>query len=466
MADQSIDCPKCGTSIQLTEALTSQVKESVRSEFEAREKAKVESLEADHKEELAVVKKDVAASAKKQATEEVSTELADLKEQIQERTNQLNESRKKELDLRKRERKLEDKEKTLELNVESLEADYKEKLAAVKKNAAASAKKQATEEVSTELADLKEQVQERTKLLDESRKKELGLLKKQRQLEDKEKALELDVARKLSEQREEIEEVVGKRLQGEHHLKDLEKDKQLTDTKRQVAELKRRLEQGSQQTQGEVVEIELEQALTTAFPFDQIEPVPKGIRGADVLQRVHTKAGHCCGAIVWESKNTKNWSDAWLGKLRDDQRKVKAEVAVIVSAVLPKTVNLMGMIDGVWVVDFSIAIALATSLRESICQVADARLATVGKNEKMEVMYTYLSGTEFRQRVEGMVESFISMRNDLDRERRAMERAWAKREKQIQSVVGSVAGMYGDMQGIIGTSLPKIERLELPTPDA
>ena len=202
------------------------------------------------------------------------------------------------------------------------------------------------------------------------------------------------------------------------------------------------------------------------FPFDLIEPVNPGIKGADVLQKVHSPTGQECGTLVWESKNTKNWNDKWISKLKDDQRQIKAAAAILVSVVLPDVISHFGSVEGVWVTDFHSAVGVATILRESLIQVSVARHAAEGKNEKMEMLYSYLSGTDFKQRVEPIVKSFIAMRDDLEREKRAMESAWSKREKQIQKVVRSVAGMYGDMQGIIGGTLPKIDYLELPPPSA
>jgi hypothetical protein len=168
--------------------------------------------------------------------------------------------------------------------------------------------------------------------------------------------------------------------------------------------------------------------------------------------------------LTWESKNTKAWSDSWLGKLKDDQRVMKAEIAVLASMVLPKGVAHFANIDGVWVTDFSTVIGVASALRVNLIQIAMIRIAAEGKSEKMEMLYSYLSGTEFRQKVEAIVESFVSMKEDLEREKRAMETTWSKRDKQIQKVIQNVARMYGDMQGIIGATLPKIEHLELPAP--
>jgi hypothetical protein len=196
------------------------------------------------------------------------------------------------------------------------------------------------------------------------------------------------------------------------------------------------------------------------FPEDHIEPVPKGVGGADVLQRVYN--GQHCGTIVWESKRTKHWNKEWLSKIKDDQREIKAEFAVIVSEKLPDNVPGFAKIDGVWVTGFPYAIGLAIALRETLTHVAAIRQAEVGKNQKMEMLYNYLSGTEFKQRIEAIVEAFVSMKSELDQEKRAMNKIWAKRLKEIEKVIRNVSGMYGDMHGIVGASLPVIKSLELP----
>jgi hypothetical protein len=231
---------------------------------------------------------------------------------------------------------------------------------------------------------------------------------------------------------------------------------------RQIEGLKRKAEQGSQQLQGEALELELEATLQIHFPMDNIEPVKKGEFGGDVLQQVCGPMGQACGAILWESKRTKNWSDGWLAKLRADQRFANAEVAVLVSRALPKDIDTFGHIDGVWITDPRFAIPLAIALRQTLIEVANTRQAQAGQETKMELVYQYLTGPRFRHRVEAIVEKFVDMQADLDREKRAMTRLWAKREAQIQGVIESTVGMYGDLQGIAGRALQEIEGLEVP----
>jgi len=245
-------------------------------------------------------------------------------------------------------------------------------------------------------------------------------------------------------------------------LKDAEKDKVISDLRRQITDLQRRSEQGSQQLQGEVMELSLEEQLSRLFPADEITPVPKGVHGGDVVHDIHDNTIGLCGTILWESKRTKNWADGWLPKLRDDQRAAKAQLAILVSIELPEGITTFGQIDGVWICGWQYASQLAAVLRSSIIQLAAANRALEGRQDKMELLYQYLAGPEFRHRVEGIVESFVTLQTELDKERRSMERVWSRREKQLKRAVINTAGMYGDLQGIVGASLPEIEHLQLP----
>jgi len=289
---------------------------------------------------------------------------------------------------------------------------------------------------------------------------ELELRKGKIDLDNEKRAFELEKQRQLDAERSKIREDAQKKAEEDMHLKILEKEKQLQDAMKANMELQRKLQQGSQQTQGEVLELELEGLLGNWFTHDTIEPVPKGINGADVIQKVISNSGQQCGSIVWESKHTKAWSESWIAKLKEDQRKVSADVAVLVTEILPKDIKNFAYRDGVWITDQNSIFGLGTALRIQLIQATTIKLASVGKNEKMEVLYGYLSGTEFRHKVEAIVEAFVGMKQDLDKERRAMTRIWAKREKQIEQVVNNTAGMYGDVQGLLGTAIQPIAALE------
>jgi hypothetical protein len=351
------------------------------------------------------------------------------------------------------------KEKELRERENAIEQTVAEQLTLARGQLQKDADKRAWDALAVEIADLRQQAAENRHQLETARQSELELRKQKRELQDRERALELETARRIDAERHKIRDETMKRLQEEHWLRDAEKDKKLQDVLKANEELRRKLEGGSQQIQGEVLELELEALLRTAFPIDEIEPVPKGVVGADVVQKVINKSGHHCGTILWELKRTKAWSDAWLAKLKDDMRLAKADLGIIVSEALPKDCTNFKQMNGLWVSNPQCAINLAIALRLQLEQVATTRLAAIGKNEKMEVIYHYLSGAEFRQRVEAIVEAFIDLQDDLLEERRVAERRWSRREKQIQKVISNTAGMYGDLQGLIGSSLQNIPAL-------
>lgn len=406
MSDQTITCPYCGKEIPLTETLSHQIKEGLQKEFEMK-------------------------------------------------------ARERELELAKREKLLAEEVEILEDSKKSIDQQVFQKLQAERTKVKLEVRKEVESAIRVELKDLQEQNVEKERKLAEAQKVELEFRKKIRELDELRKNQELEIVRKLDEERKLIFEKARKEAGEENRLKLLEKEKQLEDTKKALDEAKRKAHQGSIQTQGEVLELDLESLLRVQFPIDEIQPVPKGIKGADIAQKVHNRSGHYCGTILWELKHTKAWNDGWLSKLKDDQREVKAEIAVLVTETLPKGIESFGHIEGVWVTSSLLSIALASVLRTSLIELAQHKLSSTGKSEKMEVLYNYLSGPEFRQRIEAIVESFKSMKEDLDQEKRAMIKMWAKREKQIERIVNNTVGMYGDMQGIIGASLPQIKSLEL-----
>jgi len=450
MDQQFLKCPKCGTQIELTQAFTSQIEDKLQVEYNLK-------LEAE--------KKQIELRFSKQAEEKFSLELQDLKTQVQEKDEKIKQAQQNELSLRKRQRELDEREKAIDQTAEKLKEEYNQKYLAEKLNLEDRVRKETRESIGIELKDLKSQVEEKDRKLKEALDNELKMRQQQRDLEEREKNVQLEVQRKLDEGSKRIWASAASKFNEDHRLKDAEKDKKIAEMLQQIEDLKRKAEQGSQQSQGEVLEIELENLLRATFRSDDIQPVPKGIKGADVIQKVYTKLGNFCGTILWESKQTKSWSDTWLQKLKDDQREVKANLAVIVSIALPKNIKTIGLMEGVWITDFSTVVGLATALREGMIEVARTKASLVGKNEKMEHVYAYLSGQEFRQRIEAVVESFVTMKSDLDAEKRSMEKIWSKREQQITRVIKNTAGLYGDLQGIIGVALQPISRLELPSGD-
>ena len=411
MAQDSIKCPNCGSSIPLSEALSHDIEERARLKYQS---------------ELERSKKDFQA------------ELIQKDKELQKR--------------------LEAERKTLTSKIDELEEKYKQDKQALEKKI----KEAATEEVGVELADLKAQVESGKKRLKEAQEQEITLRQRQRELEEKEQAMELELARKLDEERGKIEERLLNRFEEEHKLKDAEKDKRLGDALRQIEDLKRKMEQGSQQSQGEILEVELEELLKREFVFDNVEPVSKGVRGADILHTVKTQSGRTCGKILWETKRTKNWSDSWLQKLKDDQRDAKADIAVLVSESLPSGFHHFRQMDGVWVTDIPSVLSLALALRVVLVQVATAKEIESSKDDKKDLIYRYVTGPEFKNRVTAIIEGFRAMKDDLEAEKRAMTRIWDKRTKQIERIISNTAGMYGDLEGLAGTALSHIKILELP----
>ncbi len=313
---------------------------------------------------------------------------------------------------------------------------------------------------SIELTDLKKALKEKEEKIREQREQELALREEKRKLEEREKDLKLEVQRQVDEEKKKLEEQVFKQAAEEHKLKDMEKEKKISDMEKLIEELKRKAQQGSQQTQGEVLELELEELLKREFPTDEIKPVPKGIRGADVIQTVLDRAGRKCGTILWESKNAK-WSETWTAKLKEDQRAVNAHVAVLVSVNLPADTKNFSYRNGIWVTGRESTIGLASALRINIGQVFHAKLATDGKNEKMEVLFNYLTGNEFTHRIEAMVEIYKSQKEELEKEKRWFASKWARQEKMLDRGQAQILGVHGDLEGLLGSSMPQVKGMEL-----
>lgn len=344
------------------------------------------------------------------------------------------------------------------------EARLREAVAAAETRAkalATQAEQRAREAAAQELGLLTAQLAEQRQKAAQAQQAELELRKRSADLEERQRTLDLELARRLDEERRRLEASIRKTAAEEQALQLRQKEKQIDDLRKALEDAKRRSELGSQELQGEVLELDIQAALERQFPADRIEPVLKGARGADIVQRVRNERLEDCGVIVWETKNTKNWSPSWIAKLKEDQRAMGASLAALVSVALPEGIDELGRIDGVWVASRRTYPALAAALREQLIQVSFARLASEGRHEKMELLYRYLSGDEFRQRVEAIVDAFVAMQAQLAKERRAMEKQWAEREKQIQRVVSSTTGMYGALQGIVGGTLAAIPALEL-----
>ena len=413
MTEPTITCPKCKTEIPLTESLAAPLIESIRRDYEQR-----------------LAAKDVAIA-------------------------------KREVSIREREAALSKARQTIDDEVAGKLREERAKIAADEAKKARLALGADLEQKAKEITDLQGILVQRDAKLAEAQTAQADVIRKQRELDDAKRELDLTVEKRVQGSLAATREQARKEAEEELKLKVMEKEQTITSMQKQIEDLKRRAEQGSQQLQGEVQELELEGLLCTRFPFDSIEPVAKGEHGGDVLHRVVGSLGQPCGTILWESKRTKHWSDTWLVKLREDQRTAKAEAAVLVSQALPKDIDTFEMVDGVWVTHPRTVLPVAVILRHALIEVATARHASEGQQTKMEMVYQYLTGPRFRQRVQAIVEAFSSMQADLDKEKKAITKQWAKREEQIERVMQATVGMYGDLQGIAGKTLQEIEGLEL-----
>jgi hypothetical protein len=413
VSDPQIVCPQCSTPIKLTESLAAPLIAQTRKQFEQQ----LASKEADFVRRETVLR---------QAREDLAKARDSVDEEI----------------------------------AKKLKAE-RASIADVEARKARVALSNELEQRDKQLADLRQNLTANNAKLAEAQQAQADVLRKQRELDDARREIDLNVEKKV--QASLVVVHAKARLDAEESLKAKlsEKENQISGMQRQIEDLRRKAEQGSQQLQGETLELELEALLRARFPRDLIEPVPKGECGGDVLHRVLGQAGQTCGTIIWESKRTKNWNESWLAKMRDDQRVAKADIALIVSSALPKGIEAFDLVDNVWVTEPRFAVPLAIALRQLLIDVSSSRQAREGQKTKMELVYQYLTGPQFRHRIDAILEKFNDMRDDLDRERKTMTKLWARREAQLNGVLDSTAGLYGDLQGIAGRAMPEIEGLDV-----
>jgi hypothetical protein len=397
--DNQIVCPHCKKSIAITEAFAHQMQEQLKVEREQAQK-KFE----EEKEKLRTIMKNWQEEEKKKLESKYLETQKEAEAQIKQKIQ-------KEMEL-----------KFLDTKNES-------------------------EELRKEKQALQEQMLETNRLI--------------RQLRNELDQKNLEVEKKLAESEEKIKQEAQKQADESNRLNMMAMEKKLTDALRVNDELKRKLEQGSQQTQGEVLELQIEEMLKREFPLDEIKEVPKGKLGADLIQRVHTRSGEICGTIVWELKRTKVWNNEWVAKLKNDQREMKAEVAVIISEVLPPDFKVFGHKEGVWIGSYPSVIGLAALLRKSLLDVSLVKSASVGKKEKMEIMWEYLTSVEFKQKVEAIIEVFSAMQEDIEKEKMWFKKKWEKQESSIRRVIDNTAGMYGNLESIMGKALPEVKGLDI-----
>lgn len=408
MADSTITCPNCKSDIPLGEAVAHRLREELAADFE-KERQRLTQ---------AISEREAKMASERKAIEERSRAVAD--------------------------------EISRGLDVERA----KLRDAALREAAAQSA---------VAMKDLQAQLESQQKRLAEAQGAELELRIKQRELAEAKDAMELNMARKLDEERQRISEEARMKAAEAEQLKIADKDNKIRDLQEQIGALQKRAEQGSMQSQGETLEIALENTLRTAFPFDEIIEVKKGQRGADIIHRVRTNTGVDCGTILWEAKRAANWSADWPTKLKDDQREAKADLAVIVTTCPPAGLRGIGQVDGIWACETPFAIAIATALRQGLVATANLRLQQTNSADKMAMLYEHLCSVSFRQNIEAIVESFKGLKDQLDAEKRAFAKQWKEREFQLEKAITHTAALYGGIQGIAGReALPEIRSLALP----
>ncbi|EJF08511.1 DUF2130 domain-containing protein [Pontibacter sp. BAB1700] len=323
-----------------------------------------------------------------------------------------------------------------------------------------------SQSMGNDLTMLKEEKDLMEKKLKEKQDRELQLLRRQRELEDKERELELETERRILGMRTELEQKIRQTESEQTELKLKEKDKQIDDMKRLVEEMKRKSEQGSMQLQGEVQELALEEKLQQTFPLDQIKEVGKGVRGADAIHTVRGTMGEECGTIMYESKRTKAFGNDWIEKLKADARASKADMMVLVTEVLPKGMQHFGLYEGVWVCTYQELIPMVMVLRDCLLKVSAATASQENKGTKMQMLYDYLTGSEFSQQFAAVAEGIASLKSGITRERAQMEKLWKEREKQLEKSLLNIVGIYGSVKGIAGSSLQDVNLLDSPDQQA
>ncbi|QDL35947.1 DUF2130 domain-containing protein [Rhodoferax sediminis] len=424
-ANESIICPKCAHEFTLGDGITRQTIDRHAEEFEALLKAGRDELE-----------KHLTRDAQRKATQAAAAEIAKLQEQVSNAKRA---------------------ERDAQASIEQARKDAREKAAA---------------DAEQERKALQEDLARKDAAIKGFREQEIELRRQKQAVEEQQRNMELELQRKLDEERGKITVAIAQREADRFVMMEAEWRKKFDDAQKSNDDLRRKLEQGSQQLQGEVLELEVEQSLTTTFFHDLIEEVKKGVRGADVMQTVRTAAGIPAGKIIWEAKRAENWSDKWLHKLKDDQQDAKADLAVLVTTVMPKGVtDPFTRIGDVWVISPQVLRPMAETLRVILLETHKLRQANVGKSEKVEQLYAYLSSPTFSQRIRTVLDTFSGMQTDLDSERRALTKIWAKRQTQIDRVTKSMVTVVGELQGIAQESLPDLQQIDtleaiaLPEPE-
>jgi hypothetical protein len=440
MKNNIIKCPKCDTEISVEDVLASQIEEKVRGNYERKwEEKEIEIKE--QREELENKDREI-----KQKEEGINSKVEELVNQ--QKVKFAGEMKIKEAELERKKGEMEEeKEEAIKKEKQRLQIKIKSELES---------------EMKTELNNYKKEVEEKNQKISELKLKELSFIKKEKELKEREKDMELELERKMADERKKMEDEFEKYHEEKHRMKIREKEEEIVGYKKLIEEMKRKSEQGSMQMQGEVQELELEDMLRELFSEDEISSIGKGVEGADVMHIVKDRFGKVCGTILYESKRTKGFSEKWIEKLKQDQRRLGAELAIIVTQVLPKEMKSFGEQKGVWICRFSEVKGIVCLLRNQVKSLSEVKNAQQNKGTKMEILYRYLTGNEFRQQLEAIVEGFVDSKDQITKERIVMEKQWKQREKLSEKVLINAANMYGSIKGIAGASIQEIKILELP----
>lgn len=343
----------------------------------------------------------------------------------------------------------------------SWEKDKKVEIEKAKSEAISLSQKKLQEQFEMQLKQMRDDAREKDERNKELYERLEKMMEESRQLKREKDEVKIEMQKKLAEEEDKIRQDAVKKAEEAQALKILEKDKQLADTLKELEDAKRKLTQGSQQAQGEVFELSFEEALRQQYPHDKIMPVGKGVKGGDLIQEVWDSTGKLAGRIIWELKNTKTWSEQWVDKLKADKRAVNADEAVLITLAMPGNMKTAGFRNGIWVTERNFVFPLTDSLRVKLIQQIIIKNSLKGKDVKMEALYTYLTGVEFKNRMEAIVEAFTNMQNEIEKERRYFENKWARDQKNIRQVIDSTYGMHGDLKGILAAAVPQIQGLEM-----
>jgi hypothetical protein len=434
-----IKCPNCGHQFEPNDAIREEVEKELRLKAADWQRKKNEEFQIKLEDERKRMQQTMEENIRKSVAGDFENKVLLLEQTNKDKEEKLKTARQKELEYLKKEQELKTKEEELELTLEKKVRQEKDKHLEELRKIEAQTKKDNEE------------------ALKAAREKEVEYLRLEQELKTKAEELDLTIQKKLQQEREKLSEELRKieeqkvaARENEFQLRVKELEKQLEDQKKLADEMRRKAEQGSTQLQGEIQELALEELLRTAFPFDVISEVGKGVRGADCIQTVRNNAGLECGRIIYESKRTSNFGGDWIEKLKADMRSLGADVAVIVTRTMPRDMEGFGLKDGVWVCSFSEVKALSVVLRDSIMRISTAVRNNENKGEKMHMLYDYLTSNEFAEQWKAIREGFLSMKISIQKERDAMEKLWKTREKQLEKVLLNATHIRGSIEGIAG----------------